>query len=230
MDASAIAGLAAPSVAPVSNAAMGSSKLGKDEFLKLLMAQLAHQDPTSPVDSQAFVAQLAQFANVEQLSSVNSQLESLLVAQSSSNNTGMAALVGKTIAFKSDAVSLELGKPAALLGNLTAAATEVTAVITDSNGKTVRTLQLGAKPSGLMQAEWDGRDDAGTLLAPGTYKVKLTANDAAGKSIAVDARASALVSGVSFANGYPELIVNSARVKLTDVVEINQTPNTGTLP
>ena len=42
--------------------ARGSSKLGKDEFLKMMMAQLSTQDPLSPSDSNAFVAQMAQFS------------------------------------------------------------------------------------------------------------------------------------------------------------------------
>jgi len=42
--------------------ATGSNELGKDQFLQILTAQLANQDPTAPMDSNAFVAQLAQFS------------------------------------------------------------------------------------------------------------------------------------------------------------------------
>ena len=51
-----------------------SSVLGKDEFLQLLVAQLRHQDPLSPMEGAEFAAQLAQFSSVEQLVSANDTL------------------------------------------------------------------------------------------------------------------------------------------------------------
>src|SRR5262245_58163951 len=100
---------------------IGSSKLGKDEFLKLLMAQLAHQDPTAPADSNAFVAQLAQFASMEQLQSVNSQLEALLVAQTANNQTSVSSLVGRDVVYRTDRVHLDESGQVSLQGNLAAA-------------------------------------------------------------------------------------------------------------
>jgi flagellar basal-body rod modification protein FlgD len=47
-----------------------NSQIGKDAFLKLLVTQLQHQDPTKPVDDTAFIAQLAQFSSLEQLTQI----------------------------------------------------------------------------------------------------------------------------------------------------------------
>ncbi len=80
--ASQINGIGAIGTSASSDAVQGSNKLGKDEFLKLLVAQLANQDPTSPTDNQAFIAQLAQFSTVEQQSTMNDHLEALLVGES----------------------------------------------------------------------------------------------------------------------------------------------------
>jgi flagellar basal-body rod modification protein FlgD len=211
-----------PDSAPSSAQATGSSALGKDEFLKLLMAQLANQDPTAPADSQAFVAQLAQFANVEQLQGANSTLNGILLAQASGAQTQTAALVGKSVVYNSDALALQAGQPAAITATLPADAKTVTATIVDANGRTVRTMQLGAQPAGALAASWDGRDDGGSPLPPGAYHVRLSAADAAGNAIALSQQATGRVTGVAFAGGVPSLLVNGAKVQMSSVIEIDE--------
>ncbi len=58
-------------------AAGGLQQLGKSEFLKLLIAQLQHQDPLSPVQNEEFVAQLATFSSLEQLMSINKEVSKI---------------------------------------------------------------------------------------------------------------------------------------------------------
>jgi len=220
--ATAITGLGTTDSASASSAAQGSSKLGKDEFVKLLIAQMGNQDPTSPMDSNAFVAQLAQFASLEQLQSANGSLESLLVAQTSSSQTSAIALVGKTAVYRTDAVHLPATGAAPILAEIPTAAASATLVVLDANGKAVSTRQLGAQAAGRLQTTWDGKDDKGMRLPPGDYSLRLTAADASGKNIPVSSQARALINGVSFKNGYAELLVGSDRIKLSDVIEVDQ--------
>lgn len=65
----------------------GSSELGKDEFLKLLVCQLQNQDPLNPQDDTDFIAQLAQFSALEQMQNMNSTM----------TNTSAYTLVGKEV-------------------------------------------------------------------------------------------------------------------------------------
>lgn len=215
---SGLAGYTAPS----SNTPTGSNQLGKNEFLKLLTAQLANQDPLSPTDNQAFIAQLAQFASVEQQEAANGRLDSLIVAQAAANQTSVATLVGKDITYRTDSVTLPAAGGAKIQGELSASAKQANAIITDENGRVVRTISMQDVSAGTVDFQWDGLDDHGVRVAPGSYKVKLTAADANDKSITFDARGHARATGVTFANGYPELVIGGARVKLSDIVQINE--------
>jgi flagellar basal-body rod modification protein FlgD len=207
---------------PVKSDAHGSSAMGKDEFLKLMMAQLSQQDPTAPSDSNAFVAQLAQFSSLEQMQNVNSSLQSLLVGQASQNNTGAINLVGKDVLYKTDQITLGAGENPTASAKLGAEAADVTATITDSNGKIVRTIKLGAQPAGDVDVKWDGREESGNTAPPGKYTVSITAKDSKGNLVDVEQRATGRVTGVSFEKGYPEAILGDQRLKMSDIVEINE--------
>lgn len=65
----------------------GSSELGKEEFLKLLVCQMQNQDPLNPQSDQQFIAQLAQFSSLEQMTNLNSTM----------SNTSAYSLVGKEV-------------------------------------------------------------------------------------------------------------------------------------
>ena len=56
------------------SAAKSQEALGKDDFLKLMMLQMKHQDPLNPMDNQAMLSQMAQFSSLEQMSNLNSNL------------------------------------------------------------------------------------------------------------------------------------------------------------
>lgn len=81
---SAMAPQASDTSAPTSNTSKG---VDQDTFLKLLVAQLKNQDPLSPQDGTAFVAQLAQFSSLDQLISINKTLGQLI----DNNNTTSGA-------------------------------------------------------------------------------------------------------------------------------------------
>jgi flagellar basal-body rod modification protein FlgD len=77
-----------------SGAISQSASIGIQDFLKILTAQLNNQDPLKPVDNQEFVAQIAQFATLEQSRQLNQKIDSLLSVQSSVQSL---SLLGRTV-------------------------------------------------------------------------------------------------------------------------------------
>ncbi|BDG07974.1 flagellar hook assembly protein FlgD [Anaeromyxobacter paludicola] len=226
MDTSAVNSTA--NIAGTTATTTGKSTLGKDDFLKLMLAQLQNQDPTQPVDNQAFVAQMAQFSSVEQLQNVNDQLGNLLLAQNSGNQMSFASMVGKDVLFNTDGVTLVPGQAAQVQASLADSADKVSAVITNASGKVVRTIQLGARQAGDLAVSWDGRDDDAQALPAGDYKIAVSAYKANGDKVGVTERSTGTVTGVRYENGAALLLVGGRKVPLSDVLEIDQHQATST--
>ncbi len=70
------------------NGRKASQELGKDDFLKLLMAQMTHQDPTEPMDNSQFIAQMAQFSSLEQMYNVSNGFTKMAQMMQSSEAAG----------------------------------------------------------------------------------------------------------------------------------------------
>jgi len=65
------------------------ASLGQEDFLKILTTQLNFQDPLKPLDNQQFMAQMAQFAALEQSRALNGNVETLLSIQSAAQSVGL---------------------------------------------------------------------------------------------------------------------------------------------
>ena len=85
-----------------------SSELGKDEFMKILMTQLQHQDPTSPMDDREFISQMATFSSLEQMTNMASSIDMLVQSQMVSPVIQYSHMIGKEISYQ--AYDKETGK------------------------------------------------------------------------------------------------------------------------
>lgn len=209
-------------IAPDSLKRAGKNVLGKDDFLKLLVAQLANQDPTKPEDTSAFVAQLAQFSALEQQQNTVSRLDTLLMGQATANQTAAGTFIGKDVTYRGGNLHYDGANPLSATLTLPQDAAKVTVTVADASGRTVRTLQLGAHDDGTMPVTWDGRDDNGNTAPAGDYTFTPTAYDGNDKAVSIELSTKGHVSGVAFQGGVPYLKVGDTLIKMSDVTSINE--------
>lgn len=147
-----------------------SKELDRDAFFQLLVAQLKNQDPLNPQDNSEFVAQLAQFSTVDGVRGIQNSMETLASSLHSNQALQASSLVGRSVYIPSDhAVVTEANKGVKGSVELSAPTQDVTLNITNSNGEVVRLVSLGNHPQGEFDFQWDGKNQNGESVPPGSY-------------------------------------------------------------
>jgi flagellar basal-body rod modification protein FlgD len=148
----------------------GSSSLGKDSFLQLLVTQMQNQNPLDPQDNSEFVAQLAQFSSLETMQNLSTSVDSISTMYQSSQALQASSLVGRSVTVDAGSTYVDTSK--AMTGSvvLPSSSSDTTVKIYDSTGtNVVRTIDLGTQKAGTTAFSWDGKDDSGVAVEPGNY-------------------------------------------------------------
>lgn len=198
-----------------------TSSLGQDAFLQLLVTQLQYQDPLSPMDDKEFVAELAQFSSLEQLTEINTGIENLSSQNETQQLMGAVNFIGKTIEATGNAVSLSDGTATSVTFTLPSDAETCLVNVLDSSGTVVRTVDLGATSAGEVEFTWDGKDYDGNVMDDGQYQVAVTATDADSNVMTVTSTMTGTVVGVQQESGsYYLNIGNDRYVAFTDITNV----------
>ncbi len=205
--------------------------VGKDDFLRLFVTQLANQDPMEPMKDQEFIAQMAQFSSLEQLQNMNENLTqslqwSLMLSQTI-NNTMATSLIGRTVQVGSAGVSLGESGDANIHFDLEAGASDVVIEVSDRDGNLVRVLRMAGANAGSNELSWDGRDTQGNRAEAGTYNLTIRAEDSNGAPVNARGFFTGVVDGVRYVDGAAMLTVDDVLIPLSDVIEIHVTEEDG---
>jgi len=134
-----------------------SNELGRDSFLELMVAQLNNQNPLEPTDNQAFVAQLAQFSQVEGIDNLNSTAEAMMSNFSSTSALQASSLVGQSVIVDGNETGLLLnGGIVSGYTELEQSSADIKLTIEDKNGQVLEQFSLGNHAAGPMSVRWDG--------------------------------------------------------------------------
>lgn len=83
----------------------GSNILGKDDFLKILITQLQNQDPTSPMQDREFIAQMASFSSLEQMTNMNKTMQQFLTFQTEASLLQQSQMIGKQVTYETETIN-----------------------------------------------------------------------------------------------------------------------------
>ncbi|ENT9892096.1 flagellar basal body rod modification protein [Campylobacter coli] len=172
-----------------------NATLDKDAFLKLLLIELQHQDPTDPMDSDKMLTQTSQLSALEMQQNTNTTMQKMVETMqklsdsfSTSMSTSALGAIGKMATVSDNKIKLTgANELIALKMYLPEDSDEngVTLEIYDSNNKLVFSEKSDAKSisQGLFTMEWPGRNNDGVYAGDGEYTVKMVYNNKNGEKI-----------------------------------------------
>ncbi|EHY1083951.1 flagellar basal body rod modification protein [Campylobacter jejuni] len=189
-----------------------NATLDKDAFLKLLLIELQHQDPTDPMDSDKMLTQTSQLSALEMQQNTNTTMQKMVETMqklsdsfSTSMSTSALGAIGKMATVSDNKIKLTgADELIALKMYLPENSDEngVTLEIYDSNNKLVFSEKSDAKSisQGLFTMEWPGRNNDGVYAGDGEYTVKMVYNNKNGEKITAN-YGTYPIEGVVFKDG-----------------------------
>ena len=153
-----------------------SSTMDQGAFLTLFTTQLKNQNPLDPVKNEAFVAQLAQFSQLEATTAMKTSMETMVQSMQGDKMLAGASMIGRKVAVPNAPAMLLGGQPVQASVDLPNGADGVQMQIFDSRGQVVRKMIYPAQSPGSMKLAWDGMSDSGASMPDGAYTMQVLAS------------------------------------------------------
>jgi flagellar basal-body rod modification protein FlgD len=171
----AVNGASSTTTSASSAASGANANVSEDRFLKLLVAQLANQDPMNPMDNAQMTSQMAQISTVSSIEKVNQSLSGLAHQLASMQALQSSSLVGRDVMVEGNRLAIHDGKAAGAV-DLDLPADKVVVDILSAGGQVIESFNLGALDAGRQPFEWDAKSHTtGEALS---YRVTATKGSA----------------------------------------------------
>ena len=193
--------------------------LGKDDFLKLLLVQLQHQDPTEPTDSATILTQTSQLSSLEAAENTNKSLAALSESLLSSSQFSTVGAIGKIADTGSNGMIFEEGQAPSFEVYFPEAIASGDVEIKDAEGNLVRSIPITPNEKGVYSFDWNGVTNGGAAAEAGVYYIEASYTNPDGKSLQTRAGAYPIES-VRFEDGQSLLKLGSSYVPFDSIVEI----------
>jgi flagellar basal-body rod modification protein FlgD len=153
-----------------------STTMDQGAFLTLFTTQLKNQNPLDPVKNEAFVAQLAQFSQLEATTAMKTSMETMVQSMQGDKMLAGASMIGRKVAVPNAPAMLLGGQPVQASVDLPNGADGVQMQIMDGRGQVVRKMIYPAQSPGSMKLAWDGMSDSGASMPDGAYTMQVLAS------------------------------------------------------
>ena len=202
-----------------------ATTLGGTDFLTLMLAQLKNQDPTSPVDSNQFLSQLASLSEVQGITSLNTSFGTLSSSITGNQALQASSLLGHQALVPSSTATLA-SNGATITGAVSVPQTSSDVVLNISNagGQLVQQIDLGAQAAGMANFSWNGINGDGSTAAAGTYTLSAQVNGAA-SGTAIGTYVNVTVESVTMGSGSTGMTLNVAGLGSVPFSSVTQISN-----
>jgi flagellar basal-body rod modification protein FlgD len=198
------------STSSTSSSSANGVTLGGTDFLTLMLAQLQNQDPTSPVDSNEFLSQLASLSEVQGIQQLNTSFSSLSSSLVSNQALQASSLLGhQALVTSSTATLSKAGGTVTGAVNVPQTSSSVVLNIANSAGVLVNSIKLGAQTAGLADFTWNGETSSGSAAPAGTYTLSAQVNGVSGGT-AISTLVGGTVDSVTMGAGSTGMTLNIA--------------------
>lgn len=184
-------------VSPASSTRGSGQSAGKfnafneQDFMKLLTAQLKHQDPTSPMKEQQLASEMAQFSTATGINTLNNHTSTLISGQKAGALAKASGLIGKQVMTSGNALVSDNNGHAKGAFTLSKAASNAAVHVINGNGKEVGKVNLGSLSAGVHTFSWDSGK-------PNTaYRYVVEASNSQGQAVSATSSSLYTVKGVS---------------------------------
>jgi flagellar basal-body rod modification protein FlgD len=151
-----------------------NEEMGQKEFLLLFTTQLQNQNPLDPMENEAFVAQLAQFSQLEATVTMGDKMTELADSMMGERMLQGSSLLGKRVAVPDGPAILKGGAAISGIIGLPNGADNVELNVYSNAGQLVRTIPYGRQMPGAVTVRWDGMNSQGATMPDGPYRVIAT--------------------------------------------------------
>lgn len=201
-----------------------NNMLTQEDFFALLTQELAHQDPTKPVDNNEMISQMTAFSTTDGVQALNDQFTQFASSMTSSQALQASSLVGRSVLVDENVFGLAEG--GSVTGKLVTEsnASNVMIYVENTAGEIIQTVPVGSVNAGGYPFTWDGMASNGEHAPEGAYRFRI-AGMVDGQVSELQAMTYRKVDSVTLAGAGGSIVLNlngGSSMALSDVVEVSE--------
>lgn len=196
------------------------NQLGKDDFLKLFIAQMQNQDPLNPSDSSQMAAQMAQFNGLEQMMNVNNTLTAMMKAQDQGRAAQMIDYIGKEVDVGNGILKFDKNKLTRATFNIDQPLGSAVLEVRDGSGQVLSQEEMGSLMPGEHNVKWQGRLKDGQVASPGIYNFQIVGKSVDGQDVTIPIKSKVKINGLDLKQDGGAFVTELGKILMKDVTSV----------